>query len=287
MGKIIAASDFSKHSNFTVKAAFNWAKAMGEDTSCEMINVNRFSYGDAKYPILPHYYTNAIDEVDWKNDECLIEYVTKQLDDLKITEKEIEVKIFNGKVANTLVQEANKNTDGYLFVGSHGYTPYDHLLMGSVAEKMTHLSPIPVVIVKDEEHAVPKDIVLTIDFSEASKVALDRTIQVAKKLKSKVHLLHFIETNQSLTEDVEKAAEQRMEPYLSEFKKAGVDVDLTIEKVNAHKKIATKILEGTEKLGADLIVMGTHFHGDLNRIFLGHVATEVTRLSKINVMIAK
>ena len=52
-----------------------------------------------------------------------------------------------GEPASTLLEELRQKQHDLVVVGTHGRTGLSHLLLGSVAEKLARLSPIPVLTV--------------------------------------------------------------------------------------------------------------------------------------------
>lgn len=53
-----------------------------------------------------------------------------------------------GTPVTRIIEMAKKKKAKMIFVGSHGRTGLSHLLVGSKAERVVQLSPIPVVVVK-------------------------------------------------------------------------------------------------------------------------------------------
>nr|WP_319564311.1 universal stress protein [uncultured Rhodoferax sp.] len=56
--------------------------------------------------------------------------------------------ILVGEVAPTIVDFATNKNCSMIFMGSHGFGSVVGLLMGSIATKVVHLSPVPVLLVK-------------------------------------------------------------------------------------------------------------------------------------------
>jgi nucleotide-binding universal stress UspA family protein len=55
-----------------------------------------------------------------------------------------------GDPASTLIHELKERKHDMVVVGTHGRTGLSHLLLGSVAEKLVRLSPVPVMTVPDQ-----------------------------------------------------------------------------------------------------------------------------------------
>jgi universal stress protein A len=59
-------------------------------------------------------------------------------------------RLLDGDPASTLIHEIKQGQHDLLVVGTHGRTGLTHLLMGSVAERLVRLAPVPVVTVPDK-----------------------------------------------------------------------------------------------------------------------------------------
>ncbi len=59
-------------------------------------------------------------------------------------------RLLSGDPATTLLHELKLGKHDAVVVGTHGRTGLSHLLLGSVAEKLARLSPVPVMTVPDE-----------------------------------------------------------------------------------------------------------------------------------------
>jgi nucleotide-binding universal stress UspA family protein len=56
--------------------------------------------------------------------------------------------ILVGPVAESIVQEANALKCDLIFIGTHGRTAAGNMLLGSVANKVLHISKVPVLLVR-------------------------------------------------------------------------------------------------------------------------------------------
>lgn len=143
-----------------------------------------------------------------------------------------------------------------------------------------------------------KKVLITIDYNPNSEKVVNMGYEFAQMMKAEICLFHV------LTEV--RYYGMRYEPFMGydgytfpvdfeihdEFVKVAQDY---LDKTKAHlkgEKISThlaegdtakKILEYSEEWGADLIVMGTHSHGALEKLFLGTVASSVLERTKIPV----
>ena len=143
-----------------------------------------------------------------------------------------------------------------------------------------------------------KKVLITIDYNPNSEKVVKKGCEMAQLMGAEVCLLHVLA-------DVRFYGMQ-FEPFMgyegyafpvdydiqNEFVKVAQDY---LEKTKAHLNgdnitthltegdTAKKVLEYAEEWKADLIVMGTHSHGALEKFFLGTVASSVLERTKIPV----
>ena len=58
-----------------------------------------------------------------------------------------QTRLLSGEPAATLVAELKKGEHDLIVLSTHGRTGFAHLLLGSIAEKLVRLSPVPVLTV--------------------------------------------------------------------------------------------------------------------------------------------
>ena len=143
-----------------------------------------------------------------------------------------------------------------------------------------------------------KKILICIDYNPTSELVADAGYELATNLNAEVCLLHVIA-------DVQYYGVQY--PTFMGYEGFDTEVDLNIgremlrvannflEIVRTHlddPKIETKVLEGStadviieygSQFNADIIVLGTHSHNILEKIFIGDVASKVLKNTKVPV----
>lgn len=143
-----------------------------------------------------------------------------------------------------------------------------------------------------------KKVLITIDYNPNSEKVVRKGYEMAQLMGAEVCLLHVLA-------DVRYYSMQ-YEPFMGyEGYAFPVDYDIQneylkvakeyLEKTKLHLKgdnitthltegdTAKKVLEYAEEWNADLIVMGTHSHGALEKFFLGTVASTVLERTEIPV----
>ena len=140
-----------------------------------------------------------------------------------------------------------------------------------------------------------RKIVVPVDFSEHSKVALETAIDLAKANKARMHLLHsypiFVADLSpygyalpaNLDRDVREAAATQLAQWADKARGEGVAVETSLTPTPACQ--ATVELAG--ELHADLIVMGTRGLSGLKHVMLGSVTERTVRLAPCPVLTVK
>jgi len=132
-------------------------------------------------------------------------------------------------------------------------------------------------------------ILLPVDGSECSKAATTHAISVARMFKSKLIVLHVVNVEEEFlvgtyAEEVINKLREEGEKILDEIeeiaKQHGVQVEKRIESGN----VAKRILEVSEEVGADLIVIGSQGKSKITEFLVGSVSEKVFRHSEIPVL---
>ena len=202
----------------------------------------------------------------------------------------IESKVVEGDAWRAIRSEAEALPADLVVMGTHGRSGFEHLLLGSVAEKVLRTAPCPVLTVGRKEPAAPagalfRHVLCAVDLTKASERTIEVALGLADENLARVTLLHVVEGWRvrdassigpspspgpaPLGPGVrERAAPPRGEsgPQLLRRGRAGGDG----AGLAADRRVA-------EETGADLIVMGAHAHGALGRAFLGSTVDQVVR----------
>jgi nucleotide-binding universal stress UspA family protein len=140
-----------------------------------------------------------------------------------------------------------------------------------------------------------KHILIPTDGSEASKRALEKGAGLAKALGAKVILMTAIEpypvgmmggVYRSEDNPMHQAARDAAAHWLDEAHGLIAKYDLVVQRhISEHASIYQGILEAAKLLGADLIVMGTHGAGALERLIVGSQTQRVLAHTAIPVLV--
>jgi nucleotide-binding universal stress UspA family protein len=136
-----------------------------------------------------------------------------------------------------------------------------------------------------------KNILVPVDFGEASKAALDVAVDLSKQYRSDLTLLHTWEVPvygyggmefaaMDMLTPIQAAAREQLDALLAEVKKQRPDAKAVLARGVAWREILTTI----EHTKPDLVVMGTHGRRGLGHMILGSVAEKIVRLSPAPVL---
>lgn len=141
-----------------------------------------------------------------------------------------------------------------------------------------------------------KNILVPVDGSKEAEAALGKAIQVAIRNgeDANLHILHVIDTRAfqnvtdfktTMVEQVAETAKKTLDAYLQQAKDAGVqNVDYTIEYGSPKDIIAH---QASEKLNADLIMIGATGLNAIERLLIGSVTEYVTRTANVDTLIVR
>lgn len=144
--KIMLAIDESDTSLAAVNEAIKLTK--GEDVHLCILHVVDESlvyYGGSTFDYLS--YTAVCREEGQNILDAAEKTITSQLS-IKVETSLVELKPLQGRIAEIIVDEAKEWSADLLVIGTHGRRGFSRLFLGSVAENITRIATIPVLLVR-------------------------------------------------------------------------------------------------------------------------------------------
>lgn len=139
-----------------------------------------------------------------------------------------------------------------------------------------------------------KSVLACIDFSGGERPVIDAGAALARAFGGVLHLLHvaapdpdFVgyragpETVRDQVASTIREEHRRVEALAEQVSQGGVTAHAHL----LRGPYAETILREADRLGAEVLVVGSHGHGRLHALFVGSVAAQVLRGAKIPVLV--
>jgi nucleotide-binding universal stress UspA family protein len=209
----------------------------------------------------------------------------------------VDVLIDTGQPAGRILDRAAALPADLIVMGTHGASGFEHLILGSVTEKVLRKAPCPVLTVLPFAQATSRlpfrRLLCAVDFFDWSLTALALAFSLARESDAGVTIVHAIEwpwlepPSPELSElpsaqaaalaeyrrHLEQSATARLKALTPE---AVLDRCPTVLRV-VHGKAYVEILRVAAEEEADLIVMGVHGRNAADLMLFGSTTNQVVR----------
>jgi nucleotide-binding universal stress UspA family protein len=215
----------------------------------------------------------------------------------KGTEVKVTTKVDTGEPTENICNLVDKNKIDLIIMTAVSTSGLKvGKMLGSVTDHVCQTVPIPVMLIRpqsvkqtDKKRQLVNRILIPMDGSELSKLALPVGEELATKLKVSVTLFQMATMIRlyddgsgpsayvdytKFNEVEKKRVSSEMITLVKELKKKGLDVTSV---VTSSFDAAYEIIEVCKKVGVDLVVMSTHGRSGLGRWVFGNVAEKVLR----------
>jgi nucleotide-binding universal stress UspA family protein len=306
--RILVPLDGSARAEQAIPIAARIARALGD--SVILLRVATAPVDTGKYSTTSGYVEEAVD-ADLAGATSYLENIAESNELDGIT---TEVKAFIGAVAPTILSAAQSFHANIIVMCSHGYTGFKRWALGSVADKVTRHSPIPVLVLREggpvpttAEHQ-PVHVLVPVDGSTLSEAVLEPAAYLAAALaeatsqQGALHLLRVVDLPASggkfksdahvdtgLKEQVKHEDEAYLASLvnrLSEGDLANLDLAITCS-VAADPDVAEAIVKKAEQDKFDFIAIATHGRGGVQKWAMGSVAGRVLHATRLPLLIMR
>lgn len=134
-------------------------------------------------------------------------------------------------------------------------------------------------------------ILVPTDGSSGTRRAIDHAIQLAQAHEATVHGIYVVNTASYASFSMETAWEgigdmlrDEGEAAVAELRSLAESAGVTVETEILEGSPSREVIRYAEESDCDLIVMGTHGRGGIDRLLLGSVAERVVRASEVPVL---
>ena len=213
--------------------------------------------------------------------------------------------VLEGDAAREITAFARDCGPQLIVIGTHGRSGVERFVMGSVAERVLRTASCPVLTVPPRvpdrvplPTALFRRIVCAIDFSPCAMQGLTYALSIAQESGGALTVLHVAEL---LPEDVPGLSESgtnlphTFRDYLARARAeraaqldaavpSGVREYCEVDTMMTSGKPYREILRVASETTSDLIVLGVHGHGALDRLFFGSTTEHVVRAATCPVL---
>lgn len=222
-------------------------------------------------------------------------YLDKVAAQLQTHDVDISCTVCYGTPVEAIVQEAIDTQATLIALATHGYGGIRRWALGSVADKVIRATTTPVFVVREVAPAnepMLKRLLVPLDGSALARAALPLATELAARSQAELQLftvlpppldeayspLHTISLDQTKLHDLVKRE-------LADHDAVLCNQQVTITTRLSFGFPAEAIVNEAIASNADLIVMGTHGYGGVQRWVLGSVADKVLRASPIPLLL--
>ena len=203
--------------------------------------------------------------------------------------------------APAIVNYAIEHDIDAVVMGTHGRRGLRRLVMGSAAEEVVRTAPCPVVVTRCARAKMSgphgqNTILVPIDFSRHSRVALRHARALAGFFNARLDVLHVIEEQlhptfyntgifsvYDMVPDIEARALEELEAFFKDPEGPDVAVQFHIK----HGNAAHEIVDFASEHEPVMILIATHGLKGLEHFLLGSVAEKVVRYASCPVFTVK
>lgn len=203
---------------------------------------------------------------------------------------DVDVRVVSGHPANQIVEHAKALPADLIVISTHGASGFEHLMLGSVTEKVLRRATCPVLTVPPLARTTSKlpykRILCAVDFSDSSLAALDFAFSLAQEGDADLTLLHVFEwpaddvplatrpfSVPEFRQEIEREAIAKLHALVPESVREWCRPTTHV----SHGKAYRELLRLATDTSADLIVMGVHGRNAMDLMLFGSTTNQVVR----------
>jgi len=279
LGRILCPLDLSKTSDHVVQHAVQFGRWYRAPITalhiCNPIVIPSTDFTVVGAPTVPILTDDDINEIRHK--------VQTRFDSAGAGP--VDVIVESGHPAKRIVEIAGALPSGLIVMGTHGATGFQHLILGSVTEKVLRQAPCPVLTVPPRVRTAPSlpftRILCPIDFSESARAALEFAVSLSQESSAPLTILYVLEwSSEELSpftaeyrHEVEQSAAVKLAELSAGFEQRASRPIIRVTRGKAYREI----LAAASEESSDLIVIGVHGRNPLDLMLFGSTTNQVVR----------
>jgi len=206
----------------------------------------------------------------------------------------VSTKLLEGAAWDAITREVERDpTIDLVVVGTHGRTGLSRVVLGSVAERIVRHAPCSVLVVRTPATEFDH-VACAIDFSEASRAAVQLAAAYANPRGRGITLLHVLDLPVTFSgqfmapgfiEDLDRNASSQLDDWAASARVLTTAPVKAVQRIGGAGAQVLAMLD--EDPTFDLVVVGSHGRTGIKRLLLGSIAERVVRHAKASVLVAR
>lgn len=226
------------------------------------------------------------------------ERLAQQVERLGLDPGEIAgTEVIAGEAHRVLVDAAQKAGATLIVVGATGSGPFAAELLGSTADRVLRKATCPVLLVRGELPIPPRRVLAPVDLSplsaDAYRCGLHLLGQMAKGESVEVRTANVVSFFDVLAikrqtagefspEEAERVRGEELDRFIRDNRTEG---PMEVKPALISGEARFEILRELSEHPVDLVLLGTHGRGGLDRLMIGSVAATVARKAPCSVLL--
>jgi nucleotide-binding universal stress UspA family protein len=228
-------------------------------------------------------------------------YLSEQAERLNAAGFHAEYEIRLGDAPEVIAETAANTRANMIAMATHGYSGLRRWALGSVTDKVLHITNTPMLIVRGSAHKDGdpkfKRIMLTLDGSPLARQAIPLAVEIASEAQAELVLMTavappYLQAPELMGayyayDEALVAVRDRLKDELGAYAEVLNQHNVAVEPVAVSGLPAEAIVDEAEERKVDLIVMATHGAGGLRRWALGSVADKILHASNTPLLVVR
>ncbi len=288
---ILSCTDFSEHAGMALERAAQFARQRA--VPLVVLHVVERHHLEILRRLAQE--SGGGGEVRWPAQAKLeLERVAQQLASTHGVAAEAELRI--GRVFEEIAECAAARAAALTVVGAHGEHFLRDLFLGATAQKAVRRNAGSTLVVKRPPGAPYRNVLVPVDFSPGSRIAVDAARQFAPE--ARLHVLHTFElpfegklhyagVARTVVEEYRESARQEARRELDAFLAGSGAPMRDIAAQVLHGYPPDVIVKEAARQAIDLIAIGARGHSEISQLMLGSVSLHVVLEAPCDVLVAK
>lgn len=195
-----------------------------------------------------------------------------------------------GDPSSRIIDIAEEHNRDLIIMGRRGLSNLERVFVGSVTQRVIGHYHGDVIVVPEHAEIAWDKILVTTDGSPCSHAAVERAVRFAQAYEGTIDVVSVVDVPAELygeapglVDDLGRKAKGYAEAAVQVATAAGISAT-----AHTAEGIAYEIIpETAKKLGAQVIVVGSHGRTGMRRLLMGSVAEKVIGLSTCPVMVVR